>query len=137
MGITWMMQRDDTPLRKSLTDAGEGRMKQRDRTEEKVRLLFQDNNKKKKRETEGRKLGGRGEDEERPQRDDRRKKHFRGAVVEPRREMKRMVRETEVIGDGSVSAVILTLFCIRGIRYSSLSIILLITSCMCSTIKAF
>lgn len=29
VGITWMMQRDDTPLRNSLTDAGEGRMKQR------------------------------------------------------------------------------------------------------------
>lgn len=46
VGITWMMQRDDTPLRNSLTDAGEGRMKKRDRTEEKVRLLFQDNKKK-------------------------------------------------------------------------------------------
>lgn len=63
VGITWMMQRDDTPLRNSLTDAGEGRMKQRDRTEEKVRLLFQDN-KKKKRETEGS-----SEDEEKMRRD--------------------------------------------------------------------
>lgn len=62
VGITWMMQRDDTPLRNSLTDAGEGRMKQRDRTEEKVRLLFQDD--KKKRETEGS-----SEDEEKMRRD--------------------------------------------------------------------
>ena len=50
VGITWMMQRDDTPLRNSPTDAGEGRMKQRDRTEEKVRLLFQDNKKKRRKQ---------------------------------------------------------------------------------------
>lgn len=49
--------------------------------------------------------------------------------------MRRIERETEVIRDAS--AVILTLFCIQGIRYSSLSIILLLTSCTCSTIKAF